>query len=474
MKTTILTFLGLISFLQLWSQYGVSAGSMSYARQIGNTSTSGSSGRDCYSFNKNFSMPDEQIFIVEDFMNYHKHKITIPRESDVALSIDYDNSILKSKNEFILQVGIATQPAELRRGKQNKVNISLVVDVSGSMEGQKIELVKKSMNKFIRSLKDGDYLSIILFDTEASVLLTCTSLEANRQNIYAMVDKIYTRESTNLNAGMLLGYKEILKQHRSDTNSRVILLTDGQTNHGEVNHEQIIRNSLDYNEKGISISTIGVGESLDFDLLRQLADRGRGTNYFIGENEGDINKVFDEELNALLYKVGDRPLLTIDLPDGWQIEECFGYNPTYRGNSKVTIDLGSLNASSTRIVMMKIRKNGDRECDNQISANLNFIKNSETLSINSKKKYSSEISSTNDEIGMNYDIAFMAQTLKRAAHKYACNDVSGAKEILNSTSLAMKCSPYSGNQNFNRVYGILKSYCSDSDSDSRFTRIPVF
>ncbi len=477
MKTTILTFLSLICFLQVWSQYGTSAGSMSYARQMGNKSTPGSPepcGNGYSSYNR-LSMPDEGTFIVEDFMNYHKHKITIPNEGDVALSIDYDNNILKSDDEFILQIGVATQPAELRKEKQNKVNISLVVDVSGSMKGQKMELVKESMNKFIRSLNNGDYLSIILFDTDGSVLLQSTCLSENRRNIYSLVDQIHTRYSTNLNAGMLLGYKEVLKQHHNNANSRIILLTDGQTNEGETDHDQIIRNSLAYNEKGISISTIGVGESLDFDLLRQLADKGRGTNYFIGENEEDINKVFDDELNSLLYKVGDTPRLSVNLPSGWEIEECFGYKPTYKGNNRMTIDLPNLNASSTSIAMLRIRKNNCSESDNSISVALDFVKEDRSVSVQKSKVYSNNASSTNSEIGKNYCIAFMAQNLKNAAHRYACNDISGAQEIINKTASKMKRSPYSDSADFERVYDILKSYCTDSDlPESRFTRIPVF
>jgi hypothetical protein len=65
----------------------------------------------------------------------------------------------------------------------------------------------------------------------------------------------------------------------------------------------IIKNSLVFNEKGIDISTIGVGKSLDFDLLKKLAEAGRGSNHFIGENEEDIQKVFIDELQSLVYQL---------------------------------------------------------------------------------------------------------------------------------------------------------------------------
>jgi len=101
----------------LVGQYGVSSGSYAMAR-----SNSQISHQDVY---------------VEDFINYHKHQITIPETEDVAITIDYDTSILNSKDEFILQVGLATQEIKYRK-KRNTVNVNMVLDRSGSMSGSKI------------------------------------------------------------------------------------------------------------------------------------------------------------------------------------------------------------------------------------------------------------------------------------------------------------------------------------------------
>jgi len=401
-------------------------------------------------------MPRPETFIIEDFMNYHLHNITIPQNQDVALSIDYDNSLLGQKDEFILQVGIATQPANLRNDKQNKVNVSIVIDVSGSMSGQKIESAREALRRFVSSLNNGDYLSIVVFEGEARVALPTTCLTDNRDRIYSIIRKIEAGGSTNLNAGMILGYKEASLFHSDKVNSRVILLTDGETNVGETKLERIADNSLTYNRKGIDISTIGVGQSLNFDLLRQLADRGRGLNHFIGEDSEDMYKVFNEELDALMYGVGKSPNLSVNLPRGWEILKCYGYKPQSESSNSISINLNNLGASSTQIVMLKVKSN--RRSEGSISASLGYYNKDKYQSVEKSVRYDSERIKTNNEVEKNFDIAFMAQNLKDAALASNQGNSYKTQSILNNTISWMKDSPYFHDTDFKRVYDIVALY----------------
>lgn len=453
MKRFIFSILVIACFTTISAQVGTSAGSFNYIR-------SAASNRSVNSF----SMPAETNFIIEDFVNYHKHNITIPQETDVALSIDYDNSILSNPDELVLQVGIATQPAQYRRCSDKQVNVALVIDISTSMRGQKIEVVKKSMHKFINALNEGDYLSVSVFSTDASVLLPTTRLGKDRKEILSLIDQISVNGMTNLNAGMELGYTEALKRHTANTNSRVILLTDGETNQGEIDPEKIVQNSNRYTKRGINISTIGVGQSLDFDLLRQLADEGKGTNYFLGDNTEDIDKVFTEELGSLLYHIGNNPKLTVNLPEGYEILQCYGYNPKMKGNSSVDFELSDLNANSTRVVLMKLRRNA--KCEDKspkISASLTYVKGKETISVPSRKLPIASKNATNAEVGKNYYIAFMADALKSAAREYASGNIDKSKSILNNVVSHLNNSEYKSDDDFKRTFDIIKSYAPVTD-----------
>ncbi|MFB9078027.1 VWA domain-containing protein [Flavobacterium procerum] len=425
----------------IYAQVGVSSGSVSLVRSNGFGST-----------NEKGNL-NERSVIVEDFMNFHKHNILIPTQADVALSVDYDNKIAANSKEFILQIGLATKNAKIQ-DRQNQVNVSLVLDCSGSMDGFKIEKVKSAMKKFVEGLDDNDILSIISFDDRAKVVLGAKKIGNDKTQLYKMIDGIYGGGSTNINDGMMFGYQEALKNHSKNINSRVILLTDGMTNSGETNPEKIILNSKTYNDKGIEISTIGVGDQLDFDLLRQLSDAGNGSNYFIGENEEDIQKTFVDELQSLLFQIGKRPKVIIELPKNFKIKEFYGYQPQFLSDNKVSVNIENLNSGVTQIFLLKVEKVSD--ANTEIKVQLSYSKNDKNIIIEENKRYNPKIESTNNELKKNYQIALMASNLKKASAEYSKNNLGNADSLIKETIDYIQLNSDLKDKDINRLFSILK------------------
>lgn len=400
-------------------------------------------------------MLNERMIIVEDFVNYHKHQIKIPTDTKPALSIDYNNSLPDDSDRFILQIGIATPFKENLPKSQKDVNVSLVIDNSGSMSGGKLEYVKQAMKTFIGELPDGANVSIVVFSSDAELRQKNMKLTANRSKIYQIIDGIYTAGSTNINAGMMLGYEEIIKVHRAGMNSRLILLTDGMTNAGETNHEKILENSKRYNDEGIEISTIGVGQYIDFDLLRSLSDYGRGSNHFIGEAEKDIQKVFISEVESLLYNLGKNAEVTIELPEGFSIEKIYGFKPEFLADNKVTVPLENLNSGQTQVILMEVEKGTSQNL--VITSRLNFTKDGKEIELKENIRYSgAQSKNTNNEIAKNYSIALMADALKQYAADYV-NEKSPAKtKIENAMKFAERKSD-TKDEDVKRIYDLLKT-----------------
>ena len=399
----------LLMSLNVLGQYGVSSGSISMAKS-------------------NDIIKSQNIF-VEDFMNYHRHKIDIPTKEDVAITIDYNNAILTSKNEFILQVGVATQEIKNRKSRNN-VNVSIVLDKSGSMSGSKMELVKKAIISFIENLSSEDYFSLVQFDSKAEVVIENRQIGNDITDLKKQIQNIRAYGSTNLNSGMIKGYEEAVKKHSKALNSRVILLTDGQTNVGETAVEKIIINSKKYNKKGIEISTIGVGQYLDFDLLRQLAVEGNGSNHFIGESEEDIQKVFVDEAQSLLYQIGKKAEVVVELPTNFKVLEFYGYQPKYSTN-RVTIPIENLNAGNTQVLLMRVEGN---RSEDTVSVKLNYedVK-AEEKQLVSKINYNTSQKTTNKEVTKNYHLAFMATNLKEAIREYENSNYGNMNSLLQKT-----------------------------------------
>src|SRR4029078_7105241 len=116
----------------------------------------------------------------------------------------------------------------------------------------------------------------------AQVLLPATVLGRGARHREA-IGRIQPASSTNINAGLMLGYEETMRNFGRGYTNRVILLTDGIANQGEQDPRRIAENSASYNRRGIELSTIGVGSDLDNDLLRTLARSGRGLYHFVAD-----------------------------------------------------------------------------------------------------------------------------------------------------------------------------------------------
>jgi len=440
MKTNFTVILMLLLNV-CFGQYGVSSGSYSMVQSNGMNS-----------YNESGRLNDRMI-IVEDFVNYHKHKISIPEKKALAVSIDYSNELTDDKSRFIMQVGLATAKKGNLEKTSADVSISLVIDQSGSMSGGKMNSVKDALKAFVKQLEDGMYLSLITFSDNAGVAVNTLKITADRDRIYRVIEGIQPNGSTNINAGMMLGYEELLKIHHKGMNSRLILLTDGMTNQGETNLEKILANSKGYNNKGIEISTIGVGDQLDFDLLRSLAENGRGSNHFIGDNEIDIQKVFITELESLLYQIGKHPEVTIALPQGYKIVKVYGYQPRYILDNKISIGLENLNADTTQVILIEVERS--RMSGNELVVQMLYDIDGKAIDMTEKVRYKPGMGSTNDELSKNYCIAVMADALKQYSTDYIRGHNPSKTVLQEALAFADKHSD-TNDIDVKRTYDILK------------------
>jgi Mg-chelatase subunit ChlD len=274
-----------------------------------------------------FRIPEE--IAVEEFVNYHKHRLPLPKVGQaVAMDTRWGNGeIARYQREAVLQIGFTTAEVD-ERTDLRPLNLVLVIDKSGSMaDSDKMSRVKESLRTMLTKLRANDIVSIVAFDTTAQVLYPASAVDDGDRLRYA-IDCLTPGGSTNLHAGLMLGYTEAKKHFRSGSTNRVILLTDGIANQGVTEPGRIARDSAGYNSQGIDLSTIGVGLDLNNDLLRTLARSGRGLYHFISDYK-DINKVFINEVQSLVSSVAKNVQVRIEYGPGLQIAKIFGYAPQY-------------------------------------------------------------------------------------------------------------------------------------------------
>jgi len=214
-------------------------------------------------------------------------------------------------------------PASSRPG----VDVSLVLDRSGSMEGRKIALARQAVAHAVRLLKSGDRLSVVAYDDQVDTLLELLAATpaAKKQALQALA-QIDARGSTDLAAGWFTGARALganspagVEPHAAelpfsgaagagssappaaapDRVRRVLLLTDGLANQGITDPATLAAAAAHFRREGIGTTTFGLGNDFDEELLSRLASDGGGHFYFI-EHAQQIGDFFASELGEVL------------------------------------------------------------------------------------------------------------------------------------------------------------------------------
>ena len=178
---------------------------------------------------------------VEEYLNYYDQTFPAPPEGmPIGLNALLGSTSLPSAGgEAWLQIGL--QAADLQPAEKLPTNLVLVLDKSGSMsEKDKMSYLKQSLDVLVSELDPEDTIAIVVYDTEASVLLPAQPV-GDRAAVRQAIASLQPGSRTNLHGGLMLGYQEAMKNYSAEVNNRVILFTDGIANVGETDPETIAR-----------------------------------------------------------------------------------------------------------------------------------------------------------------------------------------------------------------------------------------
>jgi Ca-activated chloride channel homolog len=184
------------------------------------------------------------------------------------------------------------------RADRLPLNLSLVLDRSGSMHGEKLDAARRAAALLVRRLAPTDVVSVVAYDDQVHTVAR-PAAGAEQANLPKEIEAIEPGGSTNLSGGWLRG-RELTAEGRLDQGvNRVILLTDGLANVGIQDPQQLMGLTAAGRKAGITTTTIGFGEDYDERLLRGMADAGGGNMYYI-ENADQAAAIFGDELQGLL------------------------------------------------------------------------------------------------------------------------------------------------------------------------------
>lgn len=288
-------------------------------------------------------------------------------------------------------------------------DIAFVLDVSGSMRGEKMRQAVRAGEALLRTLRPSDYFRIIPFSTEAESFRG-TSVLATPANVAAAVG--YLRDlsaegSTNIEAAL-----ELALDHESRGIPIVLFLTDGLPTVGERSHSRLAEIAADRRGRA-RVFTFGLGADVNVALLEELAIEGRGTAQFVRPSES-IERV----VSLVAQRLGTPVLTDVRLEaSGVRLRQVYPRLPAdvfagqdlvilarYEGEGRGSIELTGTSAQGP--VRIPVSANFPaRERDNAFVARLWAIRRIGYLTAERRRSgASSEVDDEIRELGQRFGI----------------------------------------------------------------------
>jgi Ca-activated chloride channel family protein len=240
-----------------------------------------------------------------------------------------------------------------------KLNLSLVIDRSGSMgEARKLEYVKTAAHQLIDMLGSDDILSIVAYDQRVQVPWAACRVDGNRETLHRIVGGLYPGGQTFLSGGLEEGFRQAQSARRRGYLNRVLLLSDGLANVGIVNRSVLRERASEMSERGISVSTFGVGNDFDEELLAMTASGGGGNYRYLGDPEGIVAALSSEFHAASRTAAVDVEIL-IRLGRDCRFGSVLGREWRSEGDARI-VRLGDLSAGERRTIFAGVVVSGSR------------------------------------------------------------------------------------------------------------------
>ncbi len=239
--------------------------------------------------------------LVGDFGDRYAAPLAAPASGALAVGAATERAVLPpAGGPLHLRVALRSAPgADLARAR---LSVTLIMDVSGSMQGSAIENAKAAAAALVKRLDPRDGFALVTFSNDARPVVRAGPIGPRRRAVLSRIGGIAIEGGTNVSAGLDLGYAMATggqKGAGADVVRVVMLLSDGEANQGDTDRDSLAARSARAFQQGVQTSAFGLGDRFDAPLLSSIADRGAGGYYYLAD-ASQIAPAFARELDARL------------------------------------------------------------------------------------------------------------------------------------------------------------------------------
>ncbi len=259
----------------------------------------------------------------------------------------------KSVRYLVVRV---TDPGEPLPAERVPLNLALVIDSSGSMEGSSIAFAIESAQRVVNHLADDDRLSVVSFnDTVTDHLAAEPMTPEGRERAIRILGTIRAEGTTNLSAGWLRGAELLAREMASGraSQNRVIVLSDGHANLGIVDPTELAEHAKQLALRGLFSSSVGIGDGYHGETLEAIAVFGGGAHHRAAR-PNEIVEVVTAELKDIRLTVAERIRIAIQHAPGVRIQSLNEFPLSHEGEDSFC-DLGSLLSGASRTAIFSVK-----------------------------------------------------------------------------------------------------------------------
>lgn len=267
--------------------------------------------------------------------------------------------LIPGPGDGTIQIQVVAPDAPAMHTDRPRLNLALVIDRSGSMaEARKLDFVKTAAHQLVDMMEPDDILSIVAYDHRVQIPWRSRPVGWNRTELHRIITGLYPGGATFLSGGLEEGYRQVKCRRRRGTLNRVLLLSDGLANRGVTSRGDLRERAAVMSEKGISVSTFGVGYHFDEELMMMVAAGGGGNYRYLGDPERIVAALTSEFHNASRTAASEVEII-IRLRRDCRFGSVVGRDWRRDGDSYV-IRLGDLSAGERRTVFANLNVAGER------------------------------------------------------------------------------------------------------------------
>lgn len=305
-----------------------------------------------------FLVTKQAYEVLSDPAKRAAYDASLPAETKVPpafLRTQYSRSAIPRLDEQQVVYSILDLSANLQYTSESKeiptppLNLSLVLDRSTSMQGERMDTVKSAAIELLRQLRPEDTLSIIVFSDRAQVLLPAKR-QPDRGQVETQIRMIKAGGGTEIMRGLDAGFFEVRRNLSANSINHIILITDGQTYGDEEDCIKLARKAAEY---GIGISGLGIGEEWNDTFLDSLATRTGGSSAYIS-NASDIKTFLQDRFKELNRVFAKQVSLDFETGPGIEMRYAFRLEPDPMPTLIETpIRLGSIPKGSSLKILLE-------------------------------------------------------------------------------------------------------------------------